>query len=72
MKTYFLVTADAAPTVAAKSTPCATINDALTLDNFMLGNGAPSVWTVDSEGHVVLPPEQGSVKSSGLPGAQVS
>jgi hypothetical protein len=58
MPEYFFIAATETPTYVARSRPCATIDDALRGANFMLGNGAPSVWIVDSYGKVVLPAEQ--------------
>jgi hypothetical protein len=58
MTTYSLVTAAAVPGVAASSPPRATIDEALRGAKFMLGNGAASVWIVDSDGNLVLPADQ--------------
>jgi hypothetical protein len=58
MPNYFFVTPAAAPGRTATSPPCATIDEALEGANLMLGNGAESVWIVDGEGNLVLPPEQ--------------
>jgi hypothetical protein len=58
MPEYFFVAATAAPIRAAKSRPCVTIDDALRGANFMLANGAASVWIVDRDGIVVLAAEQ--------------
>jgi hypothetical protein len=58
MPNYFFVTAAATPGRTTSSPPCSTIDEALRGANFMLGNGADSVWIVDGEGNLVLPPEQ--------------
>jgi hypothetical protein len=58
MPNYFFVTAATTPGRTASSPPCETIDEALRGANFMLGNGADSVWIVDGEGNLVLPPEQ--------------
>jgi hypothetical protein len=62
MPNYFFVTAAAIPGRTASSPPCTTIDEALRGANFMLGNGADSVWIVDGEGNLVLPPEQVRVR----------
>ena len=58
MPQFFFVAAAAAPSRAARSRPCATIDDALRGAKFVLGNGAASVWIVDGAGNVVLADEQ--------------
>ncbi len=58
MPEYFFVTAMAAPIGTARSRPCATIDNALRGANFLLGNGAVSVWIVDSDDNLVLTAEQ--------------
>jgi hypothetical protein len=58
MQTYFFVTAAAVQGRTTSSPPCSTIDEALRGANFMLGNGADSVWIVDGGGNLVLPPEQ--------------
>jgi hypothetical protein len=58
MPEYFFVTAMTAPSGAVRSRPCATLDNALRGANFMLGNGAASVWIVDSDDNLVLTAEQ--------------
>jgi len=58
MPEYFFVTAMTAPSGAARSRPCATLGNALRGANFMLGNGAASVWIVDGDDNLVLTAEQ--------------
>jgi hypothetical protein len=58
MATYYYVTPAATPGVTASSRPCGTIDEALSGADFMLGNGAASVWIVDGEGNLILPAEQ--------------
>ena len=58
MPNYFFVTPAAIPGRTATSPPCATIDEALRGANFMLGNGAASVWIVDGEGNLILPADQ--------------
>jgi len=58
MPKYFFMTPAINPGGKANSPPCATIEEALRGANFMLGNGAASVWIVDGEGKLVLPADQ--------------
>jgi len=58
MPEYFFVTAMTAPIRTARSRPCATLDNALRGANFLLGNGAASVWIVDSDDNLVLTAEQ--------------
>ena len=58
MPSYFFVSAAAVPGRKASSPPCSTIDEALIGANLMLCNGAESVWIIDGEGKLVLPPEQ--------------
>jgi hypothetical protein len=58
MSNYLLVTPAATPGVTASSPPCATIDEALSGADFLLGNGAASVWIVDGEGNLILPADQ--------------
>ena len=64
MPTYFFVTAAAVQGSTMSRPPCSTIDEALRGANFMLGNGAESVWIVDGEGNLVLPPEQVRIRLS--------
>jgi hypothetical protein len=58
MPEYFFVTAMTAPIGTARSRPCATLDNALRGAKFLLGNGAVSVWIVDSDDNLVLTTEQ--------------
>jgi hypothetical protein len=58
MSTYLVVTPAAAPGVTARSPPCGTIDEALRDADFVLGNGAASVWIVDGDGNLILPADQ--------------
>jgi|HubBroStandDraft_1064217.scaffolds.fasta_scaffold1286554_1 hypothetical protein len=58
MTEYFFVTAVTAPIGIARSRPCATLDNALRGANFLLSNGAGSVWIVDSDDNLVLTGEQ--------------
>ena len=58
MTEYFFVTAVTTPIGIARSRPCATLDNALRGANFLLGNGAASVWIVDSDDNLVLTAEQ--------------
>ncbi len=58
MPTYFFVAPAAVEGRTASSPPCASLDDALRGASFMLSNGASSVWIVDNEGNLVVPPEQ--------------
>jgi hypothetical protein len=58
MPEYFFVTTMTTPSGVARSRPCATLDNALRGANFMLGNGAASVWIVDSDDNLVFTAEQ--------------
>ena len=58
MSTYLVVTPAATPGVTVSSPPCGTIDEALSGADFLLGNGAASVWIVDGEGNLILPADQ--------------
>jgi hypothetical protein len=58
MPEYFFVTPMTAPVGAVRSRPCATLDSALRGANFLLGNGAASVWIVDNDDNLVLTTEQ--------------
>jgi len=58
MSIYLLVTPAATPGVTASSPLCGTIDETLRDADFMLGNGAASVWIVDGEGNLILPADQ--------------
>jgi hypothetical protein len=58
MPEYFFVTATTTPIGTARSRPCATLDNALRGANFLLGNGAASVWIVDSDDNVLLTAKQ--------------
>jgi hypothetical protein len=58
MPEYFFVTPMTAPVGTVRSRPCATLDSALRGANFLLGNGAASVWIVDSDDNLVLTAEQ--------------
>jgi hypothetical protein len=64
MPNYFFVTAAVVPGRTTNSAPCSTIDDALRGAIFTLGNGAESVWIVDGEGNLVLPPDQVRTRSN--------
>jgi hypothetical protein len=58
MPQYFFVAAAVAPSRAARSRPCATIDEALRGAKFVLRNGADSVSIFDGAGNLVLADEQ--------------
>jgi hypothetical protein len=58
MPEYFFVTPMTAPVGTVRSRPCATLDSALRGANFLLGNGAASVWIVDNDDNLVLTTEQ--------------
>jgi len=62
MSEYFFVTALTAPSGAARSRPCASLDNALRGANFMLGNGAATVWIVDSDDNLVITADQGRLR----------
>jgi hypothetical protein len=58
MAEYFFVAPMTTPVGTLRSRPCATLDSALRGANFLLGNGAASVWIVDSDDNMVLTAEQ--------------
>ena len=72
MPKYYFVAATAASSRTIISRPCVSIGDALRGANFMLGNGAVSVWIVDGGGNVVLPAEQVRLRFKGQAPSQTA
>ena len=72
MPQYFFVAVAAAPSRAARSRPCGTIDEALRGAKFVLANGAASAWIVDGDGALVLPAAQVKSRLEALDGANCS
>ncbi len=62
MLTHYLVTTKSEQGVKTDHKHFATIDEALHGASAMLGEGAPSVWIVDSDGNLVLPDDQVRVR----------
>ena len=58
MTSNFLVAIRSARGARTGATKYATVSQALQRAKTLLGEGAPSVWIVDSEGHLILPADQ--------------
>ena len=58
MTANFLLTIKSARGVTTGHTRYATVSQALQSAKALLSDGAPSVWIIDNEGHLILPADQ--------------
>ena len=58
MTSKFLVTVKSARGAKTGNTRYATVSEALQSAKASLGDGAASVWIIDSEGNLILPADQ--------------